>query len=320
MQQLDFKDFYRFIASLGLAIVLAGLLFPWLLLHDSSLFVVPQIQPISQTMQVALDLRAAYLLFAVNHLISICATLICIGFIITGLGLFLWWRRQQTQDTKENLELEKLKRELKPLTKEQSQEKAVAESSEYAALSEQEENSSGPQRISMDRQSRKKVSDYQKNEELVLDKLEQANSANYEILKERALGAAQYDAVLLSKLLSKPDIIVEVKIIRKGFHWSWLSSVIKVLALSVDFYSTRTRRKARGLLLVVAPTHVLNQDLIRVKYHESIRSLLSNIETDLAVHFIEADFLHKKNNISNFSESFLAESSVNFIEDISGRK
>jgi hypothetical protein len=89
-----------------------------------------------------------YETFAVaENIIWFSSALTFFGILFLGSGTYLWYRKQKLQDTKEQLETEKLRLEVKNMTPEQIAEKVLKEAESDIFLERQDEqiaNESSP--------------------------------------------------------------------------------------------------------------------------------------------------------------------------------
>jgi hypothetical protein len=75
--------------------------------------------------------------------------------------------------------------------------------------------------------------------------------ASYRLLENQRLGTAEHDAILQSLLSTSPDVIVEIKYIRRGFRQSWLRESAMRLVLAKELYDAQLGRHSVPLLLVI---------------------------------------------------------------------
>lgn len=99
--KLDFSSFYKFVSSVGLLLIAAAVALPWFALRSAA----PDAPTGSQTSTIvdaALDARAQQYLFIVSAYPWISVTLLVLGCLLTGYGLFAWRSRQKKQDVDED--------------------------------------------------------------------------------------------------------------------------------------------------------------------------------------------------------------------------
>ncbi|WP_396617183.1 hypothetical protein ACHZ97_07370 [Lysobacter soli] len=88
-------------------------------------------------------------------------------------------------------------------------------------------------------------------ERLLTSKLRDSFKSAYQVHANRKLGNSLIDALMIAKSDVREDLIVEVKLIRKGFGASWLYEVMQATSRSVDLYEKEVDRLVRGLLIIV---------------------------------------------------------------------
>jgi hypothetical protein len=162
-----------------------------------------------------------------------------VGIAFIAMGLTKWRTRQLLRDKAEDVAFEKLKKELSNMSVEEVKERAVAdlEQTSSVVLGTAELGSTATKVLAV--------------EFLFYERLRKCFDQSYGLLVNQRLGIAEYDAILQRVDLSEPDIIIEMKYIRQGFKYSWLSESVRRLAVAKDLYTGSLGRTALPVLCIV---------------------------------------------------------------------
>lgn len=285
MAQFEYSDFYKFAVSLGIALILAAILLPWLFFREPFDLMVEtnQLALLTPLARETILRRQVVVLFVLPLIPWISAILLTAGISLSVLGLSKWRGRQELRDRTEELTLEKLRKELSNMSADQVRERAAAEVHEVptAALESPELKSSASHLLNI--------------EQRFYDRIRECLGNSYRVLVNQILGSAEFDAILQSSNSDNADITIEVKYIRHGFKFGWLRESVMRLAVASDLYNGRFTRRVLPVLIVIlavgdAPWNVeleqlrqrVRQSLIqrgvevRVEYvHESAISIIS---------------------------------------------
>ena len=71
------------------------------------------------------------------------------------------------------------------------------------------------------------------------------------MLVNQTLGTAEYDAILQAQRSTDPDVVIEIKYIRRGFKSAWLRESAMRIALADQLYEARLKRHSVPLLIVI---------------------------------------------------------------------
>jgi hypothetical protein len=237
MSQLEYGDYYKFVASAGIALLLIAWLVPWAFLRE----------PFDLTLEVSkvalLTPEAQGVIHRRQHLIAIVMSVVpvisvilsLVGAVLTACGLLKWRARQTVRDRGEDLDVEKKHRELQNMSRQEVEDKASKEAERLEDLPMHARAVSPPT-----------SSIYLAIESAVLDRLRRCFGAN--VQSNQRLGKAEFDAIVKS---GSERIIVEIKYIRKGFYQGWLNESLSSLGIRTQLYSDTFSRTARGVLLIV---------------------------------------------------------------------
>jgi hypothetical protein len=82
-------------------------------------------------------------------------------------------------------------------------------------------------------------------------KVRECFGTEYRLLVNQRLGTAEYDAILQALRPTEPDVVIEIKYIRRGFKYPWLRESAMRLALANEVYDARLKRNSIPVLIVI---------------------------------------------------------------------
>jgi hypothetical protein len=239
--QIEYGDFYKFVVSLGIALVLAAILVPWLFLREPFDLMVEasRLGQLTPTAQHILSLRQTYLLRLLPIVPWFSFSVLVMGVVTVVAGLTKWRKRQVLRDTSEELGVQKQEQELRNMTPEEENEKVEAEIQPAV-------NADAVQLV-QDVSALK----LRAVESAFYDKVGKCFDSSYRLLVNQILGTAEYDAILQPLRSTDPDVVIEIKYIRRGFKYAWLRESAMRLALAKELYDARLERQSVALLIVI---------------------------------------------------------------------
>ena len=266
MPRFEYGDFYKFCVSLGIALIAAAVLLPWLFLREpfDLMLEASKLALLTPTAQRVVIARQQILVGLLPKIPWISVALLVLGIAGAISGLALWYRRQILRNKSEELTVRKKEKELSSMSAEEITKKAVADIEPMV--------SSGTLSLVTDVAAIKFVAVEQEFQGRVRECIQDS----YGILNNQRLGSAEYDVILQSLRSSEPDGIIEIKYITKGFKHSWLRESAMRLSLATELYETRLGRRSRPLLLVIFSTDDLRE-------RSEFRSLKETVMADLAL-------------------------------------
>lgn len=257
MKTLEYSDFYKFIASIGVVLISIAVLFPWLLLQEpfDVALKTSDITTLTYEAQVIIAMRQTTALWLLSNVRYISGVLAITGVIFLGAGLFNWFKMQKIRDEREFYETEKVRRELEPMSAEQIARKAIEDVAEKDTEEKQfSENQPIPDALVPSTNS---VVQYFYIEKMVQDKLRSCLGNDGDVLQNQQIKSAEYDVVFMSKKEDLPDVIFEIKYARRGFRLNWVRESVNRLILATDIYFRTMRREARSVVFFISPKSTL---------------------------------------------------------------
>lgn len=242
--QLEYGDYYKFIASAGIALIVGAVAIPWLFLREPFDLAVEasKIGSFTPDAQNIIHTRQHLIAVIIGSLPIASGIMLVVGAVLTAIGLCSWHSRQSVRDHSEDLQAEKLSKELKAMSPEQIETKAKTD------LENEDEMDSA----FAPTKSPTAVSSLLAVEQALLSKIGTCLGSSANLLTNQSLGNVEYDAIIRAKDAKR--IIVEVKYIRKGFNRGWFSETVNGLASRMALYTKTFDESCTGLLLVVIAT------------------------------------------------------------------
>jgi hypothetical protein len=274
--QLEYGDYYKFIASAGIALIAGAVVVPWMFLREpfDLALEASKIPLLTQDSQNILHARQHLISVLIYALPKVSAGLLTAGVLLTVVGLVGWHSRQFVRDKSEDLAAKKLEEELKALSPKQIQEKAKNEVENVEQAADETEPAPFTALTSSSL-----VASALAVEQAVLDKLRYAVGPFGTVSGNQRLGSVEFDAIVRTK--NSPPIIIEMKYIRKGFNRGWLTNTISNLKLRMTIYTKTINEDVSGLVLIVIATtnSPLSQRVIEFEadLQEMHPELLSNV-------------------------------------------
>jgi hypothetical protein len=256
MTKLEYRDFYRFLVSLGTVLIALALIVPWLFLQESfdASLKVSDILELTPTAQMLIGYRQNTALWFIRNIwwISLLLAVGGLGFLISGIVLWapkqrLLDRREESEAGKIDLELAKLRLELETMTPAEIAEKGIKKAEEEIQIEERREPPIEP-----------RVQKYFHIEKVVLDKLA-ACFGERKVLTQQKIRQMSYDAVLLFDDPQSADVIIEIKLLPHPLSPQRFDLMIDQIAFQATTYAEATNRKVSAMPLFV----LLQGDLSR---------------------------------------------------------
>lgn len=242
--QLEYGDYYKFIASAGIAVIAGAVAIPWLFLREPFDLAIEasKIGLLTPDAQNVIHVRQHLIAVIIERLPLVSAVMAVLGTVLTVTGLKFWHSRQSVRDRSEDLQAEKLSKELKAMSPDQIETKVKNDL----------ENEDELEPAIMLTQSPSAVSSALAVEQALLSKISTCLGPSAKLMSNQRLGNVEYDAIIRAK--SGKRIIVEIKYIRKGFNRGWFSETVNGLASRMALYTKTFDESNTGLLLVVIAT------------------------------------------------------------------
>ena len=242
--QFEYGDYYKFIASAGIALIAGAVAIPWLFLREPFDLAIEasKIGLLTPDAQNIIHARQHLIAVIVGRLPVVSSVMASLGTVLTVIGLYLWHSRQSVRDRSEDLQAEKLSKELKAMSPDQIETKANNDL-------ENEDELEPAIKLA---QSPSAVSSILAVEQALLSKISTCLGPSARLMSNQRLGNVEYDAIIRAK--DGRRIIVEIKYIRKGFNRGWFSETVNGLASRMALYTKTFDESSTGLLLVVIAT------------------------------------------------------------------
>ena len=291
MTKVEYSDFYRFLASLGIVLISLALLLPWLFLREpfDATITTSQLSGLTTTSQALINTRQTTALWFLRNIIWISGILTGIGFGLLIFGVVLWSKKQRFIDDKEHLEAEKLKREIESMTPTQIAEKVIKETEAEI----QAEVPAPPTDKPYQRYVPTALQDYLRIEAIVVRKLVTCFGRN-RVLDNQRVGDRGYDVILLPAQAPLQDVIIEIKVVKNpaSLVRTRIENTIHHLLQGLTLYRFTANLNATGMLLYVLLEELAaDQDRFAL-YRDLAKEFIQGFPQAIGVHFVTEEQLN----------------------------
>jgi hypothetical protein len=297
MSKVEYSDFYKFIASVGITLIALSLFVPWiflkepfdLLLHEEDFsLLTPLAQGIIQSRQEIIRIIINYI-----PAFTIITLIIGVAILITG-GLMWFDKTQKFLDKLNALNVIVLEQQLKISSPDEV--KAQQEEEIKAQLEIEPQGRNNAQMtdeiLSNQTEIAKLTADAIRIEERIFGLLASCVSETHFILSERRVGPVVFDLVLASKSRFYNDRIVEIKYVNVGFKYNWLRDNALKLLYANQIYHQQTNRNSLPILLIVgANSSVFPGYAKRERFITSIEEEFKKLNSEVNISMITEDDL-----------------------------
>lgn len=274
MSQLEYGDYYKFVASFGIALLGVAILLPWMFLREPFDLGIeaPKISQLTPEAQNIIRERQHLVALSLHYIPGASCGTGALGLVMTGWGLIGWRRRQTIRDKSEELEVEKLGRELEQMSPAEVQAKAQ----EDLKSAEEQPTVTEPPSV---------VDTYLAVESKLLERIRACYGTSAKILNNQRLSGVEYDAIIRAR--DGKRVIVEIKYIRMGFRQGWLAESVSNLVAKVALYGKTFPGDVRGVLLIVLAKSHGPTGPRAVAQFEELRQFQPSRFKQIRVHTIE---------------------------------
>lgn len=264
MNKIDFTDIYKFLVSIGVAIIVFSILLPYLIFSSNFSFILkPQeILELSPTAQTFVNYQQSYLLQIAKNYFAISLFLLSLGVALTVGGMWGWYKRQQLRDTKEDTETKRAKLDWEKIERRETREKLIEDLKVYFNYETQ-----APKEIVEAPEFEYILAKYTGTKHSLIDVFSFINSyvqkLGYQLLFNWKLDLYTYDVVIepIKNGLSsqKPNHILSIRYAEDNPSKEWLEKVLADLWLSSNFYKDFNKTgRIDATLIVISPSKDLD--------------------------------------------------------------
>lgn len=246
MTKPDFSDFYKFISSLGIALLSFAFLLPWLFLRESfsTDITVEEISKLTPEAQTVILTKQSTALWFVSNVRWISSIIAIIGILFFLMGAYLWWKKQKSIDEIDVLKTEELKLKVKSMTPEEI---AIKTIKEVEALEIRERGT-----VQKELPTVGDISAYLQLESTIISKFEDCfRELETFVLTRQRVGNNEFDVILYSSAPFKADVLIEIKIVREKPSQQWILDTVEQMDSAKKNYKVRTERVAMGMLFII---------------------------------------------------------------------
>ena len=267
MAQLEYGDFYKFVASAGIALVAGAFAVPWLFLREPFDLTIDEskLKTLTPIARGAVMHRQQIVAGILPWLPWASVLLASLGFVLIICGLVMWSTRQRVRDRGEEAATKKAEQELRQMTEQEIKVKAVQE------LESVEEESQQPQVVAPVRVPVSALDAYLDAERALFARMSECLGPDVYIQTNQRVGNVEYDAIV--RLGPDERVIVDVKYIRKGFNSGFLAETVNGLTARTALYASRFSAPSRAVLVIIlaSPNSI---------FVEKIENLKARLRTD----------------------------------------
>ena len=245
MAQLEYGDFYKFVASVGITLIASAFVVPWLFLHEPFDLAIDEskLKTLTPIARGAMTHRQEIAAGILPWLPWASALLAIFGFGLTIWGLAMWYPRQRVRDRGEEATTKKVEQELRQMTEQEIKAKAFQE------LESVEEESQQPQVVAPVPTLASALDAYLDAERALFARMNECLGPDAHIQTNQRVGNIEYDAIV--RLGPDEWVIVEVKYIRKGFNSGFLAEAVNGLTARTALYASRFAASSRAVLVII---------------------------------------------------------------------
>jgi hypothetical protein len=301
MEKLNYNDFNKFLVSLGVILIGLALLIPWLFLKES--YNIPtkiEIDSLTDISKKIFEVKQGYLLIFSNLIPWISVFLIITGIFLAVSGLTRWYKKQLIIDKKDNLDIQKLEKEIQLMSPIEVVDKAQKETRDdsIAQLIETVElDVSKKEIMSQESHPWKK---YIEIERAIADKIIDFNSDIFEILPNVKVGFSEMDILLKSRNQIYSDKIIEIKYYKSGIRKSFINMVASNLRTTIEIYRVKVKRNVIPVVIFV-----FREGTDDYKNKTEIIELVQNSGRELGLEDIQIEFVKEEEIIEFNVENIL---------------
>lgn len=293
---INFSDFYKFLASIGLIIIASSLIILWLFMkHDISTMIKSEDYiGLVESSKILTDKKIALNLFVIKVIPWVSGGLIILGITTIFIGLKKWRKKQINLDEAELLTLEELRQKIvvKSLQPSEVAEKIDKEIENEKDDKFQEEPSTTTTSTTTTTTTTPPVEqneiDKKEKEVLKSNLIEMENLFYQKILDYQSF---VYESKLNVKITDKGtvdiflssynnkkyhDIMIEIKYLQNKLDIQQLKKTNHVLIQILNEYIKKTRRQAYYYLIFVYKQDIADEEVIN-RFKEVVNDLRSRI-------------------------------------------
>lgn len=276
MVKVEYGDFYRFLASLGVTIIGATLLLAWLFLKEPFTWInqIAQISNLDNKTQMILEQKQNLLLQFLNFFNYFIVVALVIGLFFLGIGIFLWFRIQLEIDKNQILTNKKIEKELENMTVEEVVQGVIADIEEANSNIQsdgevvQSNNSNTDYKDETNQinyssnsiNSINIIQDYMRMESLVYNKIHNCFKNTNMVLRNQRIGRNEYDIIIKGNNSKQSDVIVEVKCFTKRFDKYLIRQALRQVQSASKVYTNNMNRISIPIVIGVLSSNSVMSD------------------------------------------------------------
>lgn len=251
MTKLEYDSFYKFIVSLGVALISFAAIVSWLFLREpfDLLIDTTKLSELTPTAQKVIVYKQVIISKILHVVPWISLGFLVVGIVVILIGLYLWHDKQMVIDKQQVLTNEKIQAEIKSLNPSEVISSLATDVTEDIVNSAEEKL---PQKEIEEKVS-SSISRYLEIENIISSIIAEGFSSTHIALRNKRIGNSEYDLILQSKGSVPFDYVIEIKYIRGVPSYAWLLSKVNEVMFSGRYYLSVTNKPSTSVLIIVAP-------------------------------------------------------------------
>lgn len=224
LERIDFSDIYKFIASIGLVLIIAAILLPIFLFQFNVVknYQSIDLKIISETVRQSIQLQDKLIYWLINFWWLLSSLCLLSGSIIFGYGIRKWGKRQAVIDKLQDLDLQEKEKIIMPASQEEVNKKLNEDVDEI-----EDDNSKKPSILQS----------YNIFENKVVNSI-RTNDPNIKINHNARVNNFIYDLIIIKRLSNQERLheVCEIKYYQKEIFYSYVQHGISSFLLAVANY------------------------------------------------------------------------------------
>ncbi len=241
--KVNYSDFYKFGASIGILLITIGMLIPWVVLSNNFDLQVETetYAKLLDSSQQIIDQKLTIIIFFQKHFIWMALVSILLGLALLIVFSNLWYKRTQfPEDALRNAEYKEkiksyqndFKSQVKPHGQLSQSDNEILENYIFQSM---------------------------RSEQILHDLVFSCFSEDYRILSNQVIRNYSYDIVMNSKKSRIDSVLIEIKLVAQGADTKWFNDVVRRFENARSDFFLYQDRNARGVIFFIYMDNVQDQ-------------------------------------------------------------
>lgn len=264
--KIEYGDLYKFLVSVGVALVSLAILTPWLFFREQFdlLLTQEELDKLTPLGKVIIEYRQNLVFVFIQVIPYLSAFLAIFGLGLMIAGIRLWWiRSQKSLDEQQQISTEILRQQLRKATQEEVAAKSIEEATEELAqqpsLIQEQQGEVSKSETSPYDEINKVAHKALAIEATLVEQLNKCFEKDFDVLSEQRFSDFIIDAVLLPKDPFRKSYTIEIKYTTRRLSYNWLRENALRISNKNRLYQLDVNQIPIPVLIVVAPAIVLSE-------------------------------------------------------------